>query len=69
MLRRVTPQSYVVEAEDREAGVRKRVGSPVRVVSVSSSEATKSASEASSQLNKALGHFAGNPPIQEVEKS
>ena len=40
MLRRVTPQSYVVEAEDREAGLRKRVGSPVRVVSVSSSEAT-----------------------------
>ena len=47
----------LVEAEDREAGLRKRVATledQLRVVSVSSSEATQSASEASSQLNKAL---------------
>ena len=47
----------LVEAEEREAGLRKRVATledQLRVVSVSSSEATQSASEASSQLNKAL---------------
>ena len=47
----------LVEAEEREAGLRKRVATledQLRVVSVSSSEATQSASEVSSQLNKAL---------------
>merc|ERR1719370_1585716 len=47
----------LVEAEDREAGLRKRgatLEDQLRGVSVSSSEATQSASEASSQLNKAL---------------
>ena len=47
----------LVEAEEREAGLRRRVASledQLRVASVSSSEATQSASEASNQLNKAL---------------
>ena len=47
----------LVEAEEREAGLRKRVASledQLRVASVSSTEATQSASQASSQLNKAL---------------
>ena len=47
----------LVEAEDREAGLRRRVASledQLRVASVSNTEATQSASQASSQLNKAL---------------
>jgi len=47
----------LVEAEDREAVLRRRVATledQVRVVSVSSSEATQSASEASTQLKSAL---------------
>ena len=47
----------LVEAEDREAGLRRRVASledQLRVASVSSTEANQSASQASIQLNKAL---------------
>jgi len=47
----------LVEAEEREAGLRRRVASledQLRVASVSSTEANQSASQASSQLNKAL---------------
>merc|ERR1719234_311921 len=47
----------LVEAEEREAGLRRRVASledQLRVASVSNSEATQSASQASTQLNKAL---------------
>jgi len=47
----------LVEAEEREAGLRRRVATledQLRVASVSSTEATQSASQASSQLNKAL---------------
>jgi len=47
----------LVEAEEREAGLRRRVASledQLRVASVSNTEATQSASQASTQLNKAL---------------
>ena len=47
----------LVEAEEREAGLRRRGASledQLRVASVSNTEATQSASQASNQLNKAL---------------